>query len=186
MNLEQIYFIAEILAAIAVVFSLLYLAIQVKHSRIQNKKEASNLITIQRAQFITLLATDSDLSRIVAKGLTGTSKLHANDYYRFTSYLYNIFVHLELGFRKWEGKDIDFKTWKAWHEASQWWFICPGVQSWWKHDFIKGFTPEFNAYVNNCMAKVNSIENPQLNKLISFLEEAGEKPKKYKKSKTKK
>ena len=100
MNLEQIYFIAEILAAIAVVFSLLYLAIQLKHSRIQNKKEATDLITVQRAQFITLLATDSDLSRIVAKGLTGTSKLHANDYYRFTSYLYNIFVHLELGFRK--------------------------------------------------------------------------------------
>ena len=129
------------------------------------------------------MATNSELSRIVAKGLAGTSKLYANDYYRFTSYLYNIFVHLELGFRKWEEKDIDIKTWKAWHEASQWWFICPGVQSWWKHDIIKGFTPEFNTYVNNCMATVNTKENPQLKKLIIFLEEAGEKSKKYKKKK---
>lgn len=186
MNLEQFYFIAEILAAVAVVFSLLYLGIQVKHSRDQNIKEATDLITIQRAQMVKLLATDSDLSRIVAKGLTGTSKLNANDYFRFTNYLYNVFVNMELGFRKWEDKDIDIKTWKAWHESSQWWFTCPGVQSWRKHDMVKGFTPEFDTYINNCIATININKNPELRKLIAFLDEAGEKPKKYKKRKTKK
>ena len=39
MNLEQLYFIAEITAAIAVIISIIYLAIQIRNTRIQNMKE---------------------------------------------------------------------------------------------------------------------------------------------------
>ena len=45
MNLEQIYLVAEIIAAFAVVISLLYLGKQLKSTRVHAQNQANNLIT---------------------------------------------------------------------------------------------------------------------------------------------
>lgn len=47
MTLEQIYLLAEIISAMAVVVSLIYLGVQVKHSRIQGQNQAFDLIATQ-------------------------------------------------------------------------------------------------------------------------------------------
>ena len=176
MNLDQIYIVSEIISALAVVISLIYLGVQVKHSRIQSKNQAFDLIATQRGQFTNLLAIDKDLSRIVARGLAGKSKLHPNEYYRFTSYLYNLSINLELAHKKWLKKDLDKESWRAWDEASQWWFVCPGVQTWWKNNPVGGFTADYKNYVNACIAKLNMQEIPNLERVLEFLEMAGEQP----------
>jgi len=48
MNLDQIYIVSEIISALAVVISLIYLGVQVKHSRIQSKNQTFDLIATQR------------------------------------------------------------------------------------------------------------------------------------------
>lgn len=177
MSLDQIYVISQIISALAVVVSLIYLGVQVKHSRIQSKNQAFDLIATQRGLFTNLLATDADLSRIVAQGLAGKTKMQPNDYYRFTCYLYNLSINLELAHKKWLKKDLDKESWRAWDEASQWWFACPGVQNWWKYNAIGGFTTEYKNYVSGCIEKLNSNDNPNLEKVIAFLEAVGEKHK---------
>ncbi len=176
MDLEQLSLIAEIVAAIAVVFSLLYLAIQIRHSRYQRKEEATNLVTQQRAEFINQMAQDGELSRIVAKGLAGKDKLPANEHLRFSSYLYHVFVHLELGFRKWHKGDLDSATWSSWDEGSQWWFSCPGAQKWWANNLAGGFTHEFRNYVDSSIATVNSSDDNYMEQLSDYLAKASETP----------
>ena len=172
MQLEQVYFIAEIVAALAVVVSLLYLGIQIRHSRIQAKKEFNYVISKERADFLKLLATDSELARIIPSGLSG-NLIGDNEYFRFTSYLYHLFVHLELGYIKGKANDIDQELWEGFKEATEWWIRCPGVQKWWKHNLAKGFTPAFKVYVNQTIQTLSREDPSVFERQLEFLEKAG-------------
>ncbi len=167
------YFIAEIISAVAVVISLLHLGIQIRQTRKQSIKESMDVITKERADFIKLLATEEELSRIIAAGLTGSTKLKPKDYFRFTSYLYYLFVQLELGFRKWKRGHIDDELWNAWNEGVTWWVRCPGTIDWWQNNPAGGFTPKFKEYINKIVDSVNS-ESPEIfQNQLEFLKKAG-------------
>lgn len=171
------YFIAEIIAVVAVVISLVHLGIQIRQSRIQSIKESMDKITQERADFIKLLATESELSQIIAMGLASNSKLKAKEYFRFTSYLYYLFVQLELGFRKWKRGHIDNELWNAWNEGVRWWIRCPGTRSWWNNNPAGGFTPDFKAYINQIMESVINEPPEVFSKQLDFLEKIGSKKK---------
>ncbi|WP_297707934.1 hypothetical protein [uncultured Eudoraea sp.] len=173
MTLEQIYLLAEIVAAIAVVASLIYLSIQIRNSRSQAKSDAIDLITKERSEFVKMMAQDQELSLIVPKGLAAKSKLPANEYYRFNNFLYYIFITLESGYRKWENNDLDEELWKGWDEAVYWWLLFPGVQTWWVNNIAPGYTESFKKYINNNIEKIK-VEGWSANKQqIKFMEEAG-------------
>lgn len=176
MTLEQIYFIAEIIAAIAVVLSLLYLGLQIKTSRIQSQNDSVDLITKQRGDHIKLLAGDSDLSSILAKGFAAKRKLHPNEGFRFSSYLYYVFVNYELAFRKWKRNEIDDKLWTAIDQGMHWWLTGPGVRKWWENLLIGGYTEEFKKYVNQKIESINNEDLSPYDKQITYLDLAGDKP----------
>ena len=155
------FFIAEFIAALAVVVSLIHLGIQMKQTRRQSIVESMDKITQERADFIKLLATESELSQFIAAGLVGASKLKPKDYFRFTSYLYYLFVQLELGHRKWKRGHVDSDLWTAWNEAVDWWLRCPGARVWWQNNPAGGFTPEFKAYIDQKI-KLILEEPPEL------------------------
>jgi len=173
MTLEQIYFLAEIIAAFAIVVSLIYLAIQIKQSRIQAKKDAIDVITIRRSSILGVLSENSELSIIIPKGLASSTKLSENEYFRYHSYLYTLFIAIEMAFIKWIKKDLDKEVWKAWDEVIRWWLRFPSVQSWWSRNIIGGFTDDFDSYVDGIILDLN--ENPDVNfeKQIKFMEAAG-------------
>lgn len=171
------YFIAEIISAVAVVISLVHLGIQIKQTRKQSIKESMDIITKERGDFIKLLATDGELSQIIAAGLSGSSKLKPKEYFRFTSYLYYLFVQLELGFRKWKRGHIDDDLWNAWNEGVTWWIRCSGTRSWWQNNPAGGFTPEFKSYIKGIIDSVNAEPPGIFQNQLDFLEKIGSKKK---------
>tara|TARA_R110002049_G_scaffold58113_1_gene158405 strand:+ start:5094 stop:5324 length:231 start_codon:yes stop_codon:yes gene_type:complete len=62
MDLEQLYFIAEIIAALAVIISIIYLGIQIRNTRIQNQKEMYLNMSKFRSELTLNLASDKELS----------------------------------------------------------------------------------------------------------------------------
>ena len=175
MTLEQVYFVAEIIAALAIVISLLYLGMQIRNSRIQAKNEAIDLITKERGDFIRLLAENSEISRIIPKGFAG-KRMHPNEQFRFNSYIYYVFVNLELAFRKIGKNEIDKSLWRAYDEGTHWWVTGPGVREWWKNDVVRGFTEEFNNYVNAMIEKISADNLNAYDKQTKFMAAAGNKP----------
>ncbi len=169
------YFAPEIIAALAVVISLIHLGIQVRQSRIQSIKDSTDAITRERAEFVKLLATESELSEIIARGLAGSSKSTPKDYFRFTSYLYYLFVQLELGFRKWKRGQVDGELWRAWNEGVKWWMRCPGTRAWWLNNPAGGFTKEFKEYIDQTMESIISEPPDVFEKQLEFLGQVGEK-----------
>ena len=176
MTLEQAYFFAEIIAATAVVGSLLYLGIQIKRSRIQSENEAMDMITNGRSDYLGILATNTELSFIIPKGLASRVKLTPNELFRFHGYLYTLFVGLEIAYIKWERKDINDELWKAWDEAIHWWLRFPSVRKWWQGNIIGGFTTGFKKYIQAMIAEIEMEPAEKFEKQIAFMAAAGNKP----------
>ncbi len=176
MTLEQAYFIAEITAAFAVILSLLYLGLQIRNSRIQTQNDSIDLITKQRGDHIKILAIESELSRIIAKGLAAKRKLHPNEHFRFDGYIYYVFVNYELAFRKWKRNEIDMSLWTAIDQGMHWWLTNPGVRKWWRNLLVGGYTKEFKDYINKKIEGIIDEDLELYNKRIAFMDEAGNKP----------
>jgi len=125
MNLEQLYFIAEITAAIAVVISIIYLAVQVRNTRIQSKKELQLDISKFRTDVTLKLASDKELSYVVAQGISGKEKMNANDYFRFSNFAFSYFLAYEAAFQRNKTKDIEDDIIIGLNESINWWLSFP-------------------------------------------------------------
>lgn len=90
--------------------------------------------------------------------------------------MYHVSINLELAFRKIGKNKIDNKLWKAYDEATRWWMTGPGVRKWWKTDVIRGFTEEFNIYVNEMIETISNKDLSAYDKQTAFMEAAGNKP----------
>ena len=148
MRSDLAFFVTQIIGAFAVIVSLINLGIEIRKSRKQSIRESMDLITKERGEFIKVLATDGDLAEIMTKGLMKDEDMNDVERFRFASYLYHLFVHLELGYRKWARGNIDDELWASWVEAIQWWLKKPKVVQWWKYNDIGGFTESFKKFVN--------------------------------------
>ena len=183
MNLEQLYFIAEITAAIAVIISIIYLAIQIRNTRIQNMKEMHLDMSKFRSELTFSLASDKELSYIVAQGLSGKRDMDSNDYFRFSNFCFSYFIGYEVTFERYNSKDIDNDIAIGLKDSLNWWLSFPGVQIFWKNNVSYGFTKEFIRYVNDSINSINNKNENHFENQISFMQKAGERMIKKTKSK---
>ena len=95
-DLQSLAYLGEIVAAAAVVASLVYLAVQVRQStkaqRTENFARALDRISAIQA----LLSQDGELAHLFARGVRDTSNLTALEKIRFTWTLYESFGAFEF------------------------------------------------------------------------------------------
>lgn len=174
MNLEQLYFIAEIVAALAVIISIVYLGLQIKMTRIQNKKEIHLGMSTVRSEITFNLASDKELSYLVAQGLSGKHKMTANEYFRFSNFAFSYFVAYEVAYHRSLSKDIDQDMAEGMKDSIHWWLSFPGVQMFWRNNVAFGFSKKFKVFVNQTIETINSKPLDQIyQNQIKFMEKAG-------------
>ncbi|WP_339896055.1 hypothetical protein [uncultured Algibacter sp.] len=174
MNLEQLYFIAEIIAALAVIISIIYLGVQIRNTRIQNKKEMYLDMSKFRSELTLKLASDKGLSYIVAQGLSAKSKMTPNEYFRFSNFAFAYFIGYEVAFQRNQSNDMDDDIAKGLKDSLNWWLSLPGVQVFWKNNSEFGFSNKFKNYINKSINEVNKNSKNQYQNHIEFMASAGE------------
>jgi hypothetical protein len=174
MDLEQLYFIAEIIAAIAVIISIVYLGIQIRSTRLQNRKEMYLNMSKFRSELTLKLASNEELSYIVAQGLSGKVKMNPNEYFRFSNFAFAYFVGYEVAFQRNQSNDMDEDIAKGLKESLIWWLSFPGVQVFWKNNSEFGFSNKFKNYINKSINEVNSTSNNEFQTQLEFMKSAGE------------
>jgi hypothetical protein len=155
MRSDLAFFVTQIIGAFAIIISLINLGIEIRKSRKQSIRESMDMITKERGEFIKVLATDGDLAEIMTKGLMKDENMNDIERFRFASYLYHLFVHLELGYRKWARGNIDDELWVSWVEAIQWWLKKPKDVEWWNYNDIGGFTESFTQFVDKLIFELD-------------------------------
>ena len=145
--LESLANLGEIVGAIAVVVSLIYLAVQVRQNtkaqRTENFSRALDRVAAMQAN----LTQDGDTAVILSKGIVELPKLTHKERIRFTFGMYELFGTFEFMFLASKDSAIPEEVWHRWSATVAWWLSYPGVQAWWE---IKPapFTDSFESYVN--------------------------------------
>lgn len=130
-SLEQVYYIAEVIAVAAIVVSIFYLALQVKQSNV-----STNMSTVQRINngfndFFQSISEDKELAALYRRGLNGLEQLDPDEQVRFITLLNRAFrsCHEMHYFR--EKQLVDDTVWHTviavWKNALQ----TKGFQEYW-------------------------------------------------------
>ena len=150
-QLESLANLGEIIGAIAVVVSLIYLAVQVRQNtqaqRTENFSRALDRVAAMQAS----LSQDSDAAVVFAKGVADPSALSPTERIQFTWAMYELFGAFEFMFLASNTDAIPEEVWQRWSAAVAWWLTFPGIQTWWKVRPIP-FTESFTGYVEGLLA----------------------------------
>ena len=145
-QLESLANLGEIIGAIAVVVSLIYLAVQVRQNtqaqRTENFSRALDRVAAMQAN----LSQDSESAVSFAKGVEDPMALTPRERIQFTWSMYELFGAFEFMFLASNTDAIPKQVWQRWSSAVAWWLTFPGVQIWWSARPIP-FTTSFTAYV---------------------------------------
>lgn len=142
MNWQVVSVVADILAAIAVVFSVFYLAIQIRRNTVATLSQTHYLTTAALSQDAATMASSADLSRVYRLGLSNFDELGEEESFRFALIATSQFRTFEnLYFQHCAGL-VNEDFWNGHRENILWFYHRPGMRDWWKEKrlgFSKGF-----------------------------------------------
>ena len=115
MTLEGIYFISQIIAAISIVASLLFVGVQLRQSdRTQRAGSLQSMLDGYRDRTFLPGITSGEVMDIWARGLPSIDRLDANEKRRFWFILLNEFMHMQHVMKLRELKMIEPEDYDAW------------------------------------------------------------------------
>ena len=151
-TLEQASYLAEIIGVVAVVGSIVYLAIQVKQSTQATRSETSNVVTSNAVSQYHLFSTDGELFAIIQRGAHDPDSLTNIDQGRFFSYIFTFFLNWQNFYSHWQKNELDTEGWAPWESLMSDAFGLPGIKSVWATR-QQYFQKDFRQYVDGLMSK---------------------------------
>lgn len=167
MTLQSLAFIGEIIGAVVVVLSLVYLAVQVRQNTEAQRTENYARALERLATFQSMLSTGSEISSIFSKGIADISNLTAQEKLRFNWSMYEAFGAFEFMFHAARKKSIDDEIWSRWSQAIAWYLTFPGVHKWWMIRPLP-FTDSFSSFVES-LIKDNPTDTEKTQRWLEFV-----------------
>ena len=157
MNWEAIGAIAEILGALAVVVSLLYLAVQVRRSA-DATHAASRYATAQLTTDVLVpIATDAETASIFRRGQMDPDSLSEDEGFRFDVLLYAIFDQWETMFSQVQRGAMSKDDWAKYENSIIGAYLAqPGSKRFWE-TASDMYSVSFREYVDQVSSKSHSI-----------------------------
>lgn len=156
MNWGAVSAVAEVIGALAVVFTLIYLAIQMKHSALAANQAAQQSMVAEMGASMDSLFANPEGAEIWLKGLTSYSSLSAVEKIRLTSLLHHFTRTGEQAHLSFRAGTFDADVWNG--LEAQILDVCssPGIQEWWS---LRGhwYSEAFRALIDKSNGGVNGI-----------------------------
>lgn len=131
MNWDAIGAVGEILGAVTVVLSLVYVAAQLRQNTKALRRAASADAIAAIRHWNDALIRDPEVARIFSEGLSGFHALNESDRVRFITLLVNFFKTFEdLHYQYVEGA-LDREVWAGYEHLGKMYFNTPGMREYW-------------------------------------------------------
>jgi len=132
MDWDAVGAVAELVGALGVIASLIYLAAQIRQNT-----SSSRAITFQAAcsevsHLYRALASDSEIARIYRLGLSEPQNLDQDEFLRFLALLTSVFKGYENMFVQYHQGTVDDQTWEAWRRSMLTMLELPGAARFWE------------------------------------------------------
>ena len=146
MSLERGALFAEIISAIAVVISIVYLGFQVGENTNAVKVQTSHALLDLQVQYAAW-NQDLDHADLMLRGLSEPSSLSAAEWRVFVSdktVAFNLWEQAHYGLQH---DDLDEDQWESWDRSFVSSLCSPGIQSFWEEG-QHGWNASFQVHVN--------------------------------------
>src|ERR1700730_12648280 len=131
MSWEAISAISQLVSSIAVVFSLLYLAVQVHRSTRVASVAAQDAAATALRDVTTPIMANAELSRIWQVGLENFETLSSEDRARFFHAAYQFLKAFETIHFHYASRVMDRQLWEGWRELLRHYAAAPGISHYW-------------------------------------------------------
>jgi hypothetical protein len=148
--LEKAHQVGELIAAVAVVVSLLLVAFEVKQNNEEQQQAMTQELITSYTEIVTLLARDRALRCAYIKGIKDYGSLNGEEALAVGAYLIALMRHREdLYFQYLDGA-VKPSVWQGFDRATRIAMQRPGWQEWFRlrRDW---FSDEFQAYIDSVM-----------------------------------
>jgi len=129
MNWQAIAAVAEAVGAVAVVASLLYLAVQVRQNTRQSRLGAQQAMVAELGMALQAQAQDREFASLLARGLQSLSSLDPIERVRFLSHIGHLLRLYEAVFFYHHEGTLDNRIWKGFEAAIADVMSYPGMQA---------------------------------------------------------
>jgi hypothetical protein len=171
MSLEDLGNIGEFVAAVAVVVSLLYLAVQIRQGAASVRATMFLTSSANQSEMASHVVQDAELARIYRVGQRDFESLTEDEQIRFITYFATLFRTYEQMFQQDRMGLLDPEVWEGRREAMLRFLRRPGVQTMWRFR-RHAFSKSFRDLVDAARRELESSSTPQVS--ASEPREAGE------------
>ena len=149
MTIQDLGSIGELIGAIAVVISLVYLALQVRQNTQSNMILASQNLVNQNSALIERVGSNAELAALLQKGQTkGFDALTPEEELQFNCNMLAIYNQFELAFHQYRRGNLLPEIWNKFAYEIPIWISLPGGSSWYAKDKER-YSPEFRKYIDD-------------------------------------
>ena len=152
MNWEMLSAIGQVVAAIGVIPSLIYLAVQIREQNKERRRAGINILTAQWGDLVKSGQESREFAAFFLRGMSSFHELDAPDKLRFSAFFTRYTRNCEGMFIYYRDGALEKALWDEVERTMSDYFAYPGVREWWatrKH----WLTDEFRAVVETIIAK---------------------------------
>lgn len=153
--------LAELLGALAVVVSLVYLSRQVGQNT--HAVRTANAVTAQSnfRHLARMFYTDRAMGGIVLRCMSGDEDLSPADRFAAYAYFFDFLKTAELAYYQYIHGDLDTSLWESSFKFYHAYFTTPGFRSYWV-ERQSAFVPEFRSAMDEWLAEPSAIKRPDV------------------------
>lgn len=145
MTLEQWSYAAQVVSAVAVIASLIFVGFQVKKATAAIRATSSQAHSSLYTDLVQSIIDDADFAHIWSVGLTAPEALREEQWVRFVAYASALFRLYESSRVQWLNGRLDEEHWHTVENQAADFGHLPGLQAAWQLR-CHWYSPEFRAW----------------------------------------
>ena len=152
MSLNDLANIGQVIGAVAVVISLIYVAMQIRQNTAAVRAATAQSVHEHFANWYQQFATDASLAEVAVKGLKDYASLSETEKARFVSIFMAFLSYGQNAFLKWRQGLLSPSLWIGWEQVLMNLLGAPGGKGLWKERAYL-FGEEFRRHVEGDLMK---------------------------------
>lgn len=160
MNWEAIAAIGQVLGALGVIASLLYLATQVRQNNRASAVAAKLASTQLLSEFVDSLIADPELMDVWLRGRKNLESLNNIEHFRFVNMCLKAFWFFSAAQFQLRIGTLHEEDWAEFHAVIRFWLEGEGVRTWWQKTGRTRFGKSFVLFIDRETANLPNAAQP--------------------------
>lgn len=151
MSLEQIFYLSQSVASVAVIGTLIYLGLQVRAAE-RSQRAIMQQGRADRASHGALTLADPGLARVFRKGAAGDAGLTRDEFTQWTMICRALFLSGEDSFLQHKAGQLDQRAFDSYVAGVQFYMASPGIRAAWNVSAGQ-FGADFREFVDSTLTR---------------------------------